>query len=154
MGFRESPEMGLKWVEKWVLTHFDPLLHFWPTFGPISAHWQKPHLKPTLSANKFGDLKITSASTERQKRSQNLAPVLVIFSGNSLVFLGKLLPVLVFTGAPVVVKNQSPINSSPKRALRQPWPSITEVLQGFVEQIGVFTLCSSLAQADFAWGCC
>ena len=34
-------------------------------------------------------LKITSASTERQKRSQNLAPVLVIISGNSLVFSRK-----------------------------------------------------------------
>ena len=31
-------------------------------------------------------LKITSTSTERQKRSQNLAPVLVILSVNSLVF--------------------------------------------------------------------
>ena len=45
------------------------------------------------------DLEITCTSTERQKRSQNLAPVLVIISGNSLVFLGKCLPVLVFTGA-------------------------------------------------------
>ena len=35
----------------------------------------------------------------RNKRSQNLAPVLVIISGNFLVFLGQLLPVLVFTGA-------------------------------------------------------
>ena len=42
--------------------------------------------------------KTTSTSTERQKRSQNLAPVLVIISGNSLVFSRKLLPVLVFTG--------------------------------------------------------
>ena len=36
-----------------------------------------------------GDLKITSASTERRKRSQNLAPVLVIIAGNSLVFLSR-----------------------------------------------------------------
>ena len=47
----------------------------------------------------IGDQKITSTSTERQKRSQNLAPVLLIFFGNSLVFSRKLLPVLVFTGA-------------------------------------------------------
>ena len=47
----------------------------------------------------LGDLKITSASTERQKRSQNLAPERAIISGNSWYFLGKLLPVLVFTGA-------------------------------------------------------
>ena len=33
----------------------------------------------------LGDFKISSTSTERQKRSQNLAPVLVIISGNSLV---------------------------------------------------------------------
>ena len=50
----------------------------------------------------IGGLKITSASTERQKRSQNLAPVLavlVIISGIVRYLLGKLLPVLVFTGA-------------------------------------------------------
>ena len=34
-GFRENPEMGLKWVKRWVLTHFCPPK---PTFGPISAH--------------------------------------------------------------------------------------------------------------------
>ena len=39
-------------------------------------------LLPFISHPKIGDLKITSASTERQKRSQNLAPVLVIISGN------------------------------------------------------------------------
>ena len=47
----------------------------------------------------LGDLRISSTSTERQKRSQNLAPALVIISWNSLVFSRKLLPVLVFTGA-------------------------------------------------------
>ena len=26
-GFGQCPEMGPKWVQKWVLTHFDPLLH-------------------------------------------------------------------------------------------------------------------------------
>ena len=39
-----------------------------------------------MPVEKVGDYKITSTSTERQKRSQNLAPVLVIISGNSLVF--------------------------------------------------------------------
>ena len=38
-----------------------------------------------------GDLKITSTSTERQKHSQNLAPVLVIIFGNSLVFPRKII---------------------------------------------------------------
>ena len=33
---------------------------------------------------------MTSTSTERQKRSQNLAPVLLIISGNSLVFYRKI----------------------------------------------------------------
>ena len=42
---------------------------------------------------------MTSTSTEKQKRSQNLLPVLVIISGNSLVFSRKLLPVVVLTGA-------------------------------------------------------
>ena len=66
-----------------------------------------------------GDLKITSASTERQKRSQNLAPVLVIISGNSLVFSRKIITSTGFyrccapgASAPVVVKNQSPILGS------------------------------------------
>ena len=37
-------------------------------------------------------------STEGQKSHENSAPVLVIISGNSLVFSRKFLPVLVFTG--------------------------------------------------------
>ena len=40
-------------------------------------------------ATSLGDLKITSTSTERQKRSQNLSPVLVIISGSYLVFSRK-----------------------------------------------------------------
>ena len=44
--------MGLKWLKKWVLTHFDPLLdpktRFLPTFGPILGV-DKTHLKPTLN---------------------------------------------------------------------------------------------------------
>ena len=63
-----------------------------------------------------GDLKITSTSTERQKRSQNSAPVLVIIFGNSLVFSRKIITSTGFyrycapgASAPVVVKNQSPI---------------------------------------------
>ena len=63
----------------------------------------------------FGDSKITSTSTERQERSQNLTPVLVIISGNSLVFSRKIITSTGFyrccaagASAPVVVKNQSP----------------------------------------------
>ena len=68
----------------------------------------------------LGNLKITSTSTERQKRSQNLAPVPEVIPGNSLVFSRK---IITSTGlyrccapgasAPVVVRNQSPIFSSP-----------------------------------------
>ena len=47
----------------------------------------------------FGDETITSTSNERQKRSQYLAPVLVIISENSLVFSRRILPALVFTSA-------------------------------------------------------
>ena len=63
----------------------------------------------------FRRLKITSTSTERPKRSQSLAPVLVITSGNSLVFSRKMITSTGFyrccapgASAPVVVKNQSP----------------------------------------------
>ena len=59
----------------------------------------------------IGDLKITSTSTERHKRSQNLAPVLGIISGNSLVFSRKIISSTGFyrccapgASAPVVVK--------------------------------------------------
>ena len=53
-----------------------------------------------LQADKNSETKIiASTSTERQKRSQNLAPVLVIISGILWYFQGKLVPVLVFTGA-------------------------------------------------------
>ena len=54
MGFCQCLEVGPKWVKK---THFHPLfhpkIHFLPTLKPISGHWQKPHLKPTWSANKL-----------------------------------------------------------------------------------------------------
>ena len=50
---------------------------------------QMPQKWPILSS-KIGDIKITSTSTEKQKRSQNLAPVLVIISGISLVFSVKI----------------------------------------------------------------
>ena len=59
--------------------------------------------------------KFTSTSTERQKRSQKLAPVLVIISGNSLVFSRKIITSAGFyrccaagASAPAVVTNQSP----------------------------------------------
>ena len=45
--------------------------------------------KKTTAFNR--KLKITSTSTERQKRSQKLAPVLVKISGNSLVFSRKMI---------------------------------------------------------------
>ena len=71
-----------------------------------------------LSFAAFGDLKITTTSTERQKRSQNLAPVLAILSGNSLVFSRKIITSTGFyrcsaccalgASAPVVVKKQAP----------------------------------------------
>ena len=99
--------------------------HFWPpNLGKtdnMSAN--VPENVPSRRAyanlwQKFGDWKITSTSTERQNRSQNLAPVLVIISGNSLVFSRKIfasagfLPVLrPGASAPVVVKNQSPKNT-------------------------------------------
>ena len=64
---------------------------------------------------KIGDLRITSTSIERQKRSQNSAPVLVIIFGNSLVFSRNIITSIGFyrycapsASAPVVVKNQSP----------------------------------------------
>ena len=63
----------------------------------------------------FGDVKITSTSTERQKRSQNVSPVLVIISWNSLVSSRKIIASTAFyrccapgASAPVVVKIQSP----------------------------------------------
>ena len=63
----------------------------------------------------LGDLKITSTSTERQKHSQHLAPVLVIISGNSLVVSRKMITSTGFywcctpgASAPVVVKNSLP----------------------------------------------
>ena len=66
----------------------------------------------------IGDLKITSTSTERQKRSQNLAPVLVTISGNSLAFSRKLITSTGFyrccapgASAPVVVKISHPLQA-------------------------------------------
>ena len=59
--------------------------------------------------------KISNASIERQKRSQYLAPVLVLISGNSLVFSRTIIASTSFyrccargASVPVVVKNQSP----------------------------------------------
>ena len=93
----------------------------WGTSGPQP---QKP--PNTLS---LGDKKITSASTERQKRSQNLAPVLVINSVNSLVFSRKIITSAGLyrcctpgTSAPVVVKNLShtPTSKAPPNTLSLP----------------------------------
>ena len=84
------------------------------SFGCV-CHWGRT-IKHTPTCSNLGDLRITSASTERQKRSQNVAPVLVIISGNSLVFSRKIITSIGFyrccaagASAPVVVKNQSPI---------------------------------------------
>ena len=49
---------------------------------------------------------MTSTSTERQKRSQNLAPVLVINSGNSLIFVRKI-------SAPIKIKSALPPPQTP-----------------------------------------
>ena len=79
------------------------------------APWEHNLLEHWSSTETLGDLKITSTSTERQKRSQNLAPVLVIFSAKSLVFSRKIITSTDFyrycapdASAPVVVINQSP----------------------------------------------
>ena len=63
-------------------------------------------------------------STEGQKCHQNLAPVLVISSGNSLAFPTKIITSTVFywycvpdAPAPIVVKNQSHIRSKDRRLL-------------------------------------
>ena len=83
----------------------------------------------------FGDLRITSTSTERQKRSQNLAPVLVIISGKSLVFSRKIITSTDFyrycapdASAPVVV-----INQSPGSAVRMPRRRLAKVKSSCVE---------------------
>ena len=93
------------------------------------GQWEYPEVPECLSVSRpslcvdvgwlgfggclLGDLQITSTSTERQERSQNLAAVLVIISGNSLVW-----KIVTSTGsyrccapgasAPTVVKHQSP----------------------------------------------
>ena len=64
------------------------LFIFLPCMWGLGLQKESPVL---LLLRIFGDLKITSTSTERQKRSQNLAPVLVIISGNSLVFSRKII---------------------------------------------------------------
>ena len=83
----------------------------------------------------LGDIIITGTSTERQKRSQNLAPVLVIISGNSLVFSRKIINSSGFyrccapgASAPVVVKNQSPSPFAPTHlgAKQNPPPRMFE----------------------------
>ena len=51
--------------------------------------WCTSKFGTRLGGSEIGDLKIPSTSTERQKHSQNLAPVLVIISGNSLVLCRK-----------------------------------------------------------------
>ena len=100
----------------------------WPYYGdqPAVPHRPPPphlHMPPYVSTSAallvprplYRRLeKFPSTSTERQKRSLNLAPVLVILYGNSLVFSRKIITSLGFyrcraagASAPVVVKNQS-----------------------------------------------
>ena len=69
--------------------------------------------------------KIASTSTERQKRSQNLAPVLVIISVNSLVFPWKVITSTGFyrccapgASAPVVLKKISLPERAPKKCAK------------------------------------
>ena len=66
--------------------------------------------------SKIGDLEITSTGTERQKRSQNLAPVLVITSGNFLVFSRKS---ITSTGFYRVLRPRRVSTSSGKKSVSQ-----------------------------------
>ena len=83
-------------------------------------HWSKNHYTHNFYCwgIHFGAWKITSTSTEGQKLHENLAPVLVIISGKSLVFSRKIITSTGFyrycapdASAPVVVINESPIIS-------------------------------------------
>ena len=69
MGFRENPDMGLKWVKSGFRPTFDPFLHlkthFWAHFSPLT----KTHLKPTLSANKLFSKKGPEAALTQHKGS-------------------------------------------------------------------------------------
>ena len=77
---------------------------FSPNFEPVFL-WVRQN--PRQISHDIGDLKITSTSTERQKRSENLAPVLVIISGKSLVFSRKSITSTVFTAtAPLTRQHQ------------------------------------------------
>ena len=94
-------------------------------------------------------MKIPSTSTERQRRSQNLAPVLVIISGNSLVFPRKIITSTGFyrccgagASAPVVVKNQSPIVS---------FVLLRLLLASWVVSAGRLRGCGSRSYASGGW---
>ena len=85
----------------------------------------------------IGDLKITGTSTERQKRSEDLAPALVMISGNSLVFSRKTITSTGFyrccapgASAPVVVKNLSPNSAFIHQSSPIVAPKIQEELSG------------------------
>ena len=70
-------------------------------------------LQPLDARVQLGDLKNTSTSTERQKRSQNSAPVLVISFGNSLVFSRK---IITSTGFLPVLRPRCVSTSSGKKS--------------------------------------
>ena len=100
-------------------------LRSWASLCATAGPWF--FLKVLSEGTFFGGLKITSASTERQKRSQNSAPVLVIISGSSLIFPRKIITSTGFyrccalgAPAPVVVKNQSPISRHLPESLPNP----------------------------------
>ena len=106
----------------------------WQSYDPKKA------MDCTLFSPYFGDLKITSTSTERQKRSQILAPVLVIISGNSLVFSRKIITSTGFyrccapgASAPVVVINQSPNIGVWVLGAHQGGHATTRFVGGFLE---------------------
>ena len=73
----------------------------------------------------LGDQKITSTSAERQKRSQNLAPVLVTISGNSLVFSRKIITSTAKLRAqaafPQAQRSLSPSSGQAQAAARSSW---------------------------------
>ena len=94
-------------------------------YMPRGKNWL-PTVSRQFLTQLLGDLKITSTSTERQERSQNLAPVLVIISGSSLVFSRKIITSTGFyrccapdASAPVVLKNQSPNYPRPNCLLKR-----------------------------------
>ena len=98
-------------AQYWIKILHPKVQKFYPVLGLGSGRRLLGHFQTPVLNWMIGDLKISSTSTERQKRSQNLAPVLVIISGNSLVFSRRIITSIGFylccahgASAPVVVK--------------------------------------------------